>query len=96
MEHWRVARRAERRLEWPEERSPQGEGLKSQPQATAFPFVAAGFERNQRLKWSRGRFSATAFPFIAAKFGVERRLPWLASQLPTMAFSPVVADFEVD
>ena len=93
---WRVARWAERRLQRPGERFWRWEGLKSRSQATAFPFVAAEVEMNQRLPWSRGRFPATAFPFVAAKIGAERRLPRLASQLLTTAFSPVVADFEAD
>ena len=96
VKHWRVAHRAERRLKRPGERFPLWEGLKSRSQATAFPFVAAEVEMNQRLPWSRGRFLAAAFPFVAAKIGAERRLPWLASQLRTTAFPPVVADFKAD
>ena len=94
--HWRVARRAEQRLKRTGERFPRWEGLKSQSQATAFPFIAAEGEMNKRLPLSMGKFPETAFPFVAAKIGAERRLPRLASQLLETAFSFAAAVFEVD
>ena len=69
VEQWKGARRVERWLEWPGERSPRWEGLKSRAQATAFPFVVAGFERNQWLPWARGRFSATVIPSLLRNLG---------------------------
>ena len=87
------ARWAER---WLEKGSPRWEGLISQLQATAFPFVAAGFGKNQRLPWVRGEFSARVFPPVAAKFEAERRFPWLASQRLVSVFPSVAAELEVD
>ena len=92
----RVARRAERWPKWPWERFLRWEGLAYQPQATAFPFVAAEGETNKRLPWPVGQLLTTAFPFVAAEIGMERWLPWLASQLLATAFSFAAAAFEVD
>ena len=81
---------------WLGKGSPRWEGLISQLQATAFPFAAAGFGKNQQLPWVRGEFSATVFPPVAANFEAERRFPWLVSQLLVTVFPSVVTELEVD
>ena len=91
---WRVARQVEQWSKRPRERFLRWEGLGYQPQATAFPFVAAEGETKKRLLWLVGQLPATAFPFVAAVIGTERRLPRLASQLLATAFSSVAAEFE--
>ena len=87
------ARWAER---WLGKGSLRWEGLTSQLQATAFPFAAAGFGKNQRLPWVRDEFSATVFPPVAAKFEAERWFSWLASQLLVTVFPSVVNELEAD
>ena len=93
MERPAGVRRAER---WLRKGSPRWEGLTSQLQATALPFAAAGFGKNQRLPWVRGEFLATVFPPVAARFEAERRFSWLASQLLVTVFPSVVTELEVD
>ena len=72
-----------------------GQGI-SWPQATAFPFTAAGSGKNQRLPQARVELSAMGFLPMAVKFVVEKRSPWLVSQLLLTASHSVVAELEVD